>query len=198
MGDEATSLVDAGMRVMQRDGVAATTVAAVLAEAALSTRAFYRHFESKEDLLLAVYAAESDAASTRLRARVDLAGDPRAALEAWIAEVLSLAFSSRRAPRTRVLFAEGRRLEAARPGQAAAIVDAQLEPLEALLTRGQETGTFPGARPYDDARSIYALTMALVADRLGPSPDRGRATASLDAARAHVLRVCLPALEGSS
>jgi AcrR family transcriptional regulator len=195
VGTEADELVSAGMRVMQRDGVAATTVAAVLAEAGLSTRAFYRHYESKEDLLLAVYAAESDAAAVRLRARVDAADDARAALDAWITETLALAFSSRRAPRTRMLLAEGRRLEAAHPGKANGIVRAQLAPLEALLTRGRESGAFPGARPVDDATSIYAVTMALVADRLGPDSDRGRATASPTAAREHVLRLCLPALE---
>jgi AcrR family transcriptional regulator len=180
---------------MQRDGMAATTVAAVLSEAGLSTRAFYRHFASKDELLLAVYATESDAAAARLDARVAAAGAPRAALDAWITETLALAFSPRRAARTRTLLAEGRRLEASHPGEASRIVRSQLAPLERLLAAGRDAGVFPGARPVDDARSVYALTMALVADRLGEDEHRGRATASLGAARDHVLRLCLPALE---
>jgi AcrR family transcriptional regulator len=192
---EADVLVEAGLRVIQRDGTAGATVAAVLAEAGLSTRAFYRHFASKDDLLLAVYATESDAAAARLAARVKDAGDPRAALDAWITETLSLAFSSRRAGRTRTLLAEGRRLEASHPGETARIVRAQLAPLEALLEDGREHGVFPGAQPVDDARSLYAITMALVADRLTGGARAGRATASAAAAKEHVLRLCLPALE---
>lgn len=187
-------LVEAGLRVIQRDGVAGATVGAVLAEAGLSTRAFYRHFASKDDLLLAVYATESDAAAARLAARVKDAGDPRAALEAWITETLALAFSSRRASRTRTLLAEGRRLEASHPGETARIVRSQLAPLEAVLEDGREQGVFPGAQPVDDARSIYAVTMALVTERLTTGARARGATASATAARDHVLRLCLPAL----
>lgn len=195
MPSEPDVLVEAGLRVIQRDGSSGATVAAVLAEAGLSTRAFYRHFASKDDLLLAVYATESDAAAARLAAKVKDAGTPRAALEAWITETLSLAFSARRAVRTRTLLADGRRLEASHPGETARIVRSQLAPLETLLTDGRERGAFPGAQPTDDARSIYAITMALVADRLTDRERRRRATQSLTAARAHVLRLCLPALE---
>lgn len=188
-------LIGAGLRVIQRDGVAGATVAAVLTEAGLSTRAFYRHFASKDELLLAVYATESDAAAARLAARVKRAESPHAALEAWVTETLALAFSTRRAERTRTLLAEGRRLEASHPGETARIVRSQLAPLAALLADGREQGVFPGAQPVDDARSIYAITMALVADRLTDSDHRGRATESRAAARDHVLRLCLPALE---
>jgi AcrR family transcriptional regulator len=194
---EVDALVGAGMRVMEQAGAAGTTVAAVLAEAGLSTRAFYRHFASKDDLLIAVYEAESESAAARLRARIDAAPHPRAALETWVGETLALAFSTRRASRTRVLLAEGRRLEATHPGETDAIVRSQLRPLVEVLERGRAEGVFPGARPQDDATTIYAVVMALVADRLEHGERRGSATASLAAARAHVLRICLPALEGA-
>jgi hypothetical protein len=94
-----------------------------------------------------------------------------------------------------VFLAEGRRLEAAHPGEAGVVVAAQMQPLVGLLEAGRAAGAFPGARPSDDATAIYAVTMALVTDRLDHGARRGGATASLAAARAHVLRFCLPALE---
>ena len=52
---EVEALVSSALRVMRRKGYAAATVADVLEEAELSTRAFYRHFHSKEELFLAVF-----------------------------------------------------------------------------------------------------------------------------------------------
>ena len=53
------ALVEAGLTVLRQRGAAGLTVADVLAEAGLSTRAFYRHFHSKDELVLAVYEHEA-------------------------------------------------------------------------------------------------------------------------------------------
>jgi AcrR family transcriptional regulator len=185
---EARSLVEAALTVLGRQGAAGLTVAEVLAEAGLSTRAFYRHFASKDELLLALFDADNEAVRARVDAAIDSAPDPHAALVAWIDQQLALAYAPRRSKRTQVLWAEGMRLQYEFPGEFARIEAAVLAPLERLLEAGRADGTFPATEPARDARSIHAVTWALVEARLaGDETD-------LAAARAHVLRFCLPAL----
>ncbi|MET1003166.1 MAG: helix-turn-helix domain-containing protein [Acidimicrobiia bacterium] len=179
---EVRALIDAGLTVLRRQGAAGMTVAEVLTEAGMSTRAFYRHFRSKDELVLAIYEQETERTTARLRARLAAAPTPRAAVEAWIDENLALGFEARRARRTAVLAHEGTRLQVDFPVEFAAIVAATISPLAEMLT------AFPDADPWRDAWSIHAVTWALVQDKLRGSP------VSLADARAHVLRFCLPAL----
>jgi AcrR family transcriptional regulator len=180
--DEVRLLVDASLAVLRRRGAAGLTVAEVLAEAGLSTRAFYRHFQSKDELVLAVFEHEARRRHAALEARLAAATSPRAALEIWIDEMLALGFDPRRARRTQVLASEGARAQADFPEEFAAIVAGAVRPLEAVL------GQIPGADPPRDAWSIYAVTWELVQQKLRGAP------IDLAAARAHVLRFCFPAL----
>jgi AcrR family transcriptional regulator len=180
--DEVRLLVAAGLAVLRRQGATGLTVAEVLAEAGLSTRAFYRHFQSKDELVLAVFEHEAQRSHAALAARLAAASSPRAALESWIDEMLALGFEPRRARRTQVLATEGARAQADFPEEFAAIVAGAVRPLEAVLRE------IPSADPPRDAWSIYAVTWELVQQKL-----RG-AHIDLAGARAHVLRFCLPAL----
>jgi AcrR family transcriptional regulator len=180
--DERRALIDAGISVLRRSGSEGCTVADVLEEAGLSTRAFYRHFGSKDELVLAIYEYDARATQTRLRDRMDAAGSPRAALEVWIDETLALGFDTRRARRTRPLAKEGLRLQAEFPKQFSAIVKGVIDPLAGVLR------AFPAAHPERDARSIHAVAWALVAERLAGG------SLSRDEAKAHVLRFCLPVI----
>src|ERR1700692_1416038 len=89
---EARALVQAGMAVLRRSGARNLTVADVLEEAGLSTRAFYRHFESKDELILAVYQHDNRRSIERLRARIATATSPLDALEKWVEVALGLGF----------------------------------------------------------------------------------------------------------
>jgi AcrR family transcriptional regulator len=180
--EEIEALVEAGMRVMRARGASGLTVADVLREAGLSTRAFYRHFRTKDELVLAIYEREAVRAHARLRERMAAARSPGEAVEAWIDATLSLAFDPRRARRTRVLAAEGGRLQAEHPAEFARILDGLLEPLATAL-RG-----LSGTDPTRDARSIYAVTWGLVAEKLAGG------SVTFEEARAHVRRFCLPAV----
>ena len=64
--DELRILLDAAFVVMERNGYADAAVADILREADLSTRSFYRHFESKDQLLCALFRREAEAAAARL------------------------------------------------------------------------------------------------------------------------------------
>jgi AcrR family transcriptional regulator len=186
---EVAVFVEAGLRVLRRTGAQRLTVAEVLAEAKRSTRAFYRHFSSKDELLLVIYENESRVRIGDLRAQVDAAADARAALEAWVDATLALAFDPPRARRTKVLAGEGSRLQAEHPEEFGAIAAAQLQPLVETLARGRADGSFPHTEPERDARTVHAIVWGLVEAEL-----RGTGSMTLDEARAQALRFCLPGL----
>lgn len=186
--DDVQLLVAAGRRLLHRDGAADMTIADVLTEAGLSTRAFYRHFASKSDLLLAIYDNEVDRYTPRLQRRLDAATTARAGLEAWIDELLAAGFEPRRGERTRAMFTWAIPLQQEFPVEFAAVRDALTGPLEVVLEAGRADGSFPNAEPRRHAQFIRALTWELVEERLSG------ATIEVAAAREEVLRFCLPAL----
>src|SRR6185436_14982334 len=130
----------------------------VLAEAGLSTRAFYRHFDSKDALVLAIYAHDSERARKQMQKRLADAPSPRAALDIWIDETLGLAFDARRAARTRPLAREGERLQAEFPEEFNAIRASVLDPLVEVLR------ALDSPDPVRDARSLHAVTWEIVAE----------------------------------
>jgi len=186
---ERQSILNAAVRVMRRNGYAQAQIGDILAEAELSTRAFYRHFESKDDLLLALYRADAAAVAARLRARVAAAATPQAQLEAWVDETLSIGYDRRRADRAAMLGADVVRRTAGFAEENARANAAIAASLREVLAEGTARGAFPRCVPDEDAPTIHALTWRLVAEAIA-----GRATLDEDAARAHVRRFCLPAL----
>ena len=186
--DDVQLLVAAGRKLLHRDGAADMTIADVLAEAGLSTRAFYRHFASKSDLLLAIYDHEVDRYRPRLQRRLDAATTPRAGLEAWIDELLAAGFEPRRGERTRAMFTWAIPLQQEFPVEFAAVRDALTDPLVAVLQAGLDDGSFPNAEPRRHALFIRALTWDVVEERLSG------ADLDIAVARDEVLRFCLPAL----
>jgi AcrR family transcriptional regulator len=186
--DDVQLLIAAGRKLLHRDGAADMTIADVLTEAGLSTRAFYRHFASKSDLLLAIYDNEVDRYTPRLQRRLDAATTARAGLEAWIDELLAAGFEPLRGERTRAMFTWAIPLQQEFPVEFAAVRDALTGPLEAVLGAGLADGSFPNAEPRRHAQFIRALTWELVEERLSG------ATIDVAAAREEVLRFCLPAL----
>lgn len=188
---EVDLLIEAGYRVMRRNGYAGATVADVLAGAGVSPRVFYRHFRSKDELLLAMYERDTDRAVARLLERLGRARSPRGGLEVWLDEQLSLIFDPRRAARTALFLREAGRLAMSYPDETSRIVEVLVAPLVDVLARGKRDGAFPGADPESDARAIEAIVWAL-----GRSSLLGAAAPDRRAVRAHVLRFCLPALEG--
>ena len=63
--DELRGLVDAAYAVVARTGTLDPSVRAILAESGLSRQAFYRHVESKDELLLVMLGVRPAAASRR-------------------------------------------------------------------------------------------------------------------------------------
>jgi len=168
--DELRLLLDATLVVMERNGYVDAAVADILREADMSTRSFYRHFESKDQLLCALYRREAEEAAARLQAKVEAAPNPRVALDAWIDEILSFGHHRTKAARVAVLGSPGAmRAEgyAAETRHAAKLL---MAPLQDLLEKGAVDGSFPLADPAADAPLVQSV--AWTAAGLNPTRDK--------------------------
>ena len=187
--DELRLLLDAAMVVMGRNGFVDASVADILTEANLSTRSFYRHFDSKDQLLCALYRREAEGAAARLNVRVDDAPTPRAALDAWIEEILSLGQNRAKAARVRVLGSAGAMRADGYVDETRHASHLLMAPLEALLVAGAADGSFPLANPSADAELIRSVVWAAA----GLTPSRDGAAPRSDIAR-QVRSFCARAL----
>jgi AcrR family transcriptional regulator len=77
-------LVDAAERLFTAQGFHATSIDAVAAEAGFTKGAVYSNFASKEDLFFAVYERRVDARVAELKALLDEAPTPHAAIDRFI------------------------------------------------------------------------------------------------------------------
>ena len=156
-GDELRLLFDAALAVMQRNGYGDAAVADILAEAGMSTRSFYRHFQSKDQLLCAMYRHEAEQVAERLTARVAEAASPLAALDRWIEEIMSLGYNQRKAARVAVLGSPGAMRAEGYADESKRAMKLLIAPLEALLADGLRAGTFPLADPARDAPLVQSV-----------------------------------------
>jgi AcrR family transcriptional regulator len=186
---ERKAIIDAALRVMRKNGYAECQITDVLTEASLSTRAFYRHFKTKDDVLIALYRDNAEAASRRLAEKVSQAGSPAEQLQVWIEETLSLGYDRRRASRVRVLGSDAARRAIGYADESERAASALAAPLRDALTAGKASGAFPACEPADDAVTIRVIVWRLMFEALD-----GKPTMNADAARDHVMRFCLPAL----
>jgi len=168
---ERAKIMEVAYRVLAANDHATISVADVLAEAGLSTRAFYRHFDSKDALLLAMFRRDSDRVLAELQAVTAATPTAVEALRGWIFGMMRLTADPRRRQRALVLDsdevtrARGYRAERAR------YEAAQDAALTQVVYRGREEGAFSSARPASDARYLRAALDQAVRDQISsPSP----------------------------
>ena len=90
--DVRRAILVAASKSVREQGVRGLSIAAVLDRAQLSTRAFYRHFESKDQLVAAVFLEMALLEMRRLKRKMSNAVTPVEAVAAWIDGRLDLAF----------------------------------------------------------------------------------------------------------
>jgi AcrR family transcriptional regulator len=182
---ERRLLLDAAMELLRTRGYLDFGVADILEAAELSTRSFYRHFESKEALHVALLRREIASVVRHLTRVVDAADDPVAGIEAWIDAFLDTFFDPRLASRSEA-FSTPAAISISPITEEMDLIRKQLcQPLAAALRRGHESGSLRSPDPDEDARSVYGLLTAAAA----PADGHDRASA-----RAQVIRFAWPAL----
>ena len=186
-GTERSRLMDAALHVMRRNGFQGASVQDILDHAGLSTRAFYRQFRSKDDLLLAMFRTASDPDVAQVVRKVSEAHGPLGAVLAWIDEMVSMAFDRRRVRRLVMFNAVARQADGYEDEES--LLRARLTaPLLDALDRGSIDGSFPHTDPSPDAGTIFDLVWSVA------HPNHRARSMDRLAARAMVLRFCLPAL----
>jgi AcrR family transcriptional regulator len=185
--DVRRAIVAAASKSVREQGVRGLNVATVLEHAQLSTRAFYRHFESKDQLVEAVFGEITRAEVLRLREKMLAAATPVEAVAAWIDGRLDIAFDDDVIAQLRHGFPETQSTgcdspEMVTPGSAI------LEPLVEQLQRGLELGVFKDIVPPAAAKSIDGVVWAATRRRWAINQSER------DDVRQRVLRFCLRGL----
>lgn len=194
MADERHAIIKAAFACLSEPHTGAVPIAAVLARAGLSTRAFYRHFESKDALFLAMQESSGKSLGQRLdQIAEDAGGAPADQLAQWIEVSFDVIHEARLRGRALVLD-----LEEVRSAKGYQSVQEQWRldrerSLAALLRRGRDDGSFPLTRPEQDAAAIRAVVSHELS-RLSADGDWERACdAALDfALRAVGARIACP------
>ena len=185
---EIARIIDATYRVIQRTGSFDPTMRDILKASRLSTDAFYRHFRSKDELMLALLADGRQRLVSYLEHRMAKATTPGGRIRAWIEGVLAQAKDPEAAERTRPFLAHRDRLAVEYPAEQHASIDALID----LLT--VEVARLPG-RPATDEREVRADSAAMydvtfgalhryLTQRTKPTPADVR----------HLVRFCLAAV----
>src|SRR3954470_5209739 len=164
--DEKQRIMRTAYELIQRDGSKETSVHDVLDAAGLSTRAFYRHFRSRDELMLEMYRVDCERVNAALATAVASAPDPSAALAAWIDQNLAVVYDARRLRHAVVLSSvEVSSAEGFTSVKNAGLAE-QRASLVALLRAGRDRGVFPYAAPETDAIAIQAVVGAHMRARL--------------------------------
>ncbi len=170
---EVRRLIDASFALIRKSGTLDPKVDQIVRVAGLSNQAFYKHFRSKDELLVAVLDEGIRQLSGYLQHRMRKAKSPQQQIRDWIAGVLEQALNREAAAATRpfalsrVRLAERFRAE---------VTESETQ-LTALLRRAIQaavaTGELPDADPARDAEIIYGLAMDWLQRQLAaPSPAR--------------------------
>ena len=157
--DEVSRLVESAYRVIERSGTVDPRMREILADAGLSTQAFYRHFPSKDDLLLVLLDDGARRLADYLTHQMSKATTARGRIKAWIEGVLAQAIDADAAARTRPFLANLARLAERYPEAQHAQVETVVAPLVAAVREAAKAGDARSSDPAADARAIYHLAM---------------------------------------
>jgi AcrR family transcriptional regulator len=180
-------ILDAAMVVMRRNGFAEAKITDILQEAGLSNRAFYRHFSSKDELLLGMCGRDIAYVVRQLRTTISQAPDPVTALHAYVDAYLRTFLGPSDPDRIAVLGSDSARRAEGYDTEVRRLDRLVAEPLLEVLREGAATGKFRSDEPDVDGYTIYLLLQGMLGMPAEIRPDHEEATAQ-------VLRFCSPAL----
>ena len=170
--DEVRRLVEAALVLIQRTGEVEPRVSEIVKEAGLHNQAFYRHFRSKHELLIAVLDQGIGLLASYLRHRMAGAETPSEQVREWLRGILEQALSPEGAEATRPFILARGRLAEAYPDE----VRESERQLTTPLREALEEAASPD--PERDAEILYLLAMGWVQNRLLDSTDALREDAA--------------------
>jgi AcrR family transcriptional regulator len=154
---EMQRILDATYRVIERTGNVDPSLRDILRETGLSTQAFYRYFQSKDELLLLLLDDGRRRLLGYLEHQMRKEATPGGAVAAWVRGVLAQAGDPAAASRTRPFLANQDRLAEAFPAEQRASVDLLIDQLGLALAASNGNGTGRKARRTEVRRSAEAI-----------------------------------------
>lgn len=162
---ERDRLLTAAMEVLQRSGWWGFKVESVLRQAGLSTRSFYRHFEKKSDLLLALLEYELGGATINLRRVTAAADTPSEKVRAYVAATIDMAYREDLAKPSSLFASHWRELLPEYPEVIDRCTGLLMAPLVEAIREGKACGELHSDDPEADARAIFFLVAGMTADQ---------------------------------
>ena len=164
--NEVERLIRAAFAMIEKTGGLDPKVSDILAEAGLSNQAFYRHFRSKHELLVAVLDKGIRGLADYLAARMTAAPDPVVAVREWVRGMAAQAQDPTSAQASRPFALARGRLAETFPSEVARSREQLTTPLRAALAGALASGELPAVEPTQDAELLYHLMMNWIEARL--------------------------------
>lgn len=182
--DEIRLLIDATYRLIEKKGNLDPPMREILKAARLSTQAFYKHFRTKDELMLALLDDGRRRLLGYLQHRMAKERTPARRVRAWVEGVLAQAADPRAAQRTKPFMMNQDRLTDQFPAEQQASFDLLIDLLDSALAGLPGAKRDPRAHRRD-AESIYHATFGALRMHLihGTHAD----AAEID----HLVRFCI-------
>lgn len=154
---ERDLLVRATKKLLRARSYDEINLADILATSGLHTRAFYRHFASKDHMLLWIYEENGQELGRILETRVAAAGTAAEAVVAWIDEMLRLRFDPRSVEHVAIFNDPAAKSVVERLGVPRVAKKLMITPLLEAIERGRRDGTVSSPLPHAHASFIWSL-----------------------------------------
>ncbi len=169
--DEAQRLIQAGIEEIREKGGVDPRVADIVKRAGLSNKAFYRHFKSKDELLLAVLEEGMQRLHEEFDHRLDEQSAPLDRVREWARRVTEIAVDPESAAHARPLLVYQATLHEQLNTQMLEYVDRVVAPLYEALKDAKAKGDLGGHDPRECAEHVYYAVWGWVHGRvLGKVP----------------------------
>jgi AcrR family transcriptional regulator len=165
--DEAQRLILAGVEEMTEKDSIEPRVSDIVRRAGLSNKAFYRHFKSKDDLLLAILDANMRNLATQFEERLSPDLPPMDRVSAWVWGVLEQALDPERSAAHRPLLVHQGRLLDCLGASLWTHVGRLIGLLQDAIAEAREAGEIPeSVDPVRDGEAIFHLAMGWMHGRV--------------------------------
>jgi AcrR family transcriptional regulator len=173
--DEVERLLDATFKVMRERDTANPSVADILATSGLSTSVFYRHFPTKDDLLVTLLERAHRRTHQHMEDRLAQQDDPAGRIAEWVRAIFDLLRTDELVTANRPFLLAHPRLLERFPAEIEAGFEALAAPLGRAIADARAAAGLPTAGAEADARLAMHHVFGILVDRaaLGRPSDDG-------------------------
>jgi AcrR family transcriptional regulator len=168
---EVTRLVNASFRLIRDTGNLEPRVSEIVAEAGLSNQALYKHFRSKNELLLAVLDEGSHRLKEYLEHRMEKAESAELKIRSWIEGMLAQVVNEEAAHATRPFALSRARLSELFPEEVMNSEKQLTALLREVIQEAIQSGDLPNADADRDSEIIHNMVLGWIERKLcGATP----------------------------